>query len=259
MSRSWARDLRLSCLLSLATALTLALAAPPPPCPACPRLGDDRMLEPHTASLLVDYFEAFLRDKDLEAFHRNVLARYTEGTLARLASSGDLQAKRAAVLALGLVGSFEVNQAVARGLRDPDAAVRNLSQNALWAIWFRAGTPEHNARLQEVRDLIGRERFAEARDLAARLIADAPGFAEAYNQRAIAFFSMEDYAQSAAECRRALERNPYHFGALGGLGQCYLKLGRNRDALQTFRRALTLQPFSAGLRQTVEMLEAEGE
>jgi tetratricopeptide (TPR) repeat protein len=217
------------------------------------------MLEPHTAALLVDYFETFLREQDIEAFHRSVSARYTEGTLTRLARSGGVQARRGAVLALGLVGSFAVNETVAKSLRDPDPSVRNLAQSALWAIWFRADTPENNAALQEVQDLIKRERYTEAQDLAARLIHRAPNFAEAYNQRAIALFSQEKYAESAADCRHAIERNPYHIGALAGLGQCYLQLDRRRDALATFRRALKVQPFSTNLRETVERLEAEGD
>lgn len=215
------------------------------------------MLEPHTASVLVDYFETFLRDKDIEAFHRGVMARYSEGTLARLARSGTPQSRRAAFLALGMMGTFQINEVVARGLRDQDPTVRNLAQNALWAIWFRADTPENNAVLLEVRDLIGRERMGEAIELATRLIARSPGFAEAYNQRAIALFAMNRHAESALDCNRVLQRNPYHVWALSGLGGCYLRLDRRSDALATFRRALTIQPFSADLRDTVEALEGE--
>ncbi len=156
-----------------------------------------------------------------------------------------------------MIGSFQSNSAVARGLRDSDPAVRNLAQNALWAIWFRADTPEHNAMLQEVRDLIGRERYREAEDMAGQLIRKAPAFAEAYNQRAIALFFQGKIAESAADCRRVLDRNPYHIGALGGLGQSYLKLGKRRDALSTFRKALVIQPYSASLKQTVQALEAD--
>ncbi len=82
----------------IGTLLALGFAHPPH-CPAWTSLGESPMLEPHTASLLVDYFETFLRDKDIEVFHRSVMARYTEGTLVRLASSGSLQARRASMLA----------------------------------------------------------------------------------------------------------------------------------------------------------------
>ena len=103
-----------------------------------------------------------------------------------------------------LVGSFAANEAVARGLRDPDPAVRELAGHALWAIWFRAGTPEQNARLQQVRDLIARQRYQEAHDLATRLIEQAPDFAEVYNQRAIAAFFLETGPGQKQNVRDAL-------------------------------------------------------
>jgi tetratricopeptide (TPR) repeat protein len=252
MSRRMTRSVGIAAILSTILALPSAPGA-------LPRDGAESLLEPPTSSILVDCFETFLRDKDLDAFQRGVMARYTEGTLARLARSGGIQARRAAFLALGLTGSFKVNEVVAKGLRDPDPAVRTLAQSALWSIWYRADSPENNAALGDVRELIGRQRYREAEELATRLIARAPAFAEAYNQRAIAMFFEERFAESALDCRRALERNPYHIGALGGLGQCCLRLDRRTDALATFRRALKIQPFSADLRETVEALEAEVE
>jgi tetratricopeptide (TPR) repeat protein len=91
------------------------------------------------------------------------------------------------------------------------------------------------------------------------LIGRAANFAEAYNQRAIAYFVQGQFQESADDCERVLERNPYHFGALGGLAQCQLALGRRPEALKTLRRALRLQPYSEGLRDLVASLEAEGD
>ena len=216
------------------------------------------MLQPHTGSLLVDYYESFLRDQDIEAFRRNVSARYNEGTLARLLQAGEPQARRASVLALGLFGGFGSNTAVARGLRDPDPTVRTLADNALWAIWFRADSLENNEALERVRALINRGRFDLAIEQADALVAVAPTFAEAYNQRAIAHFFQGRFAESVDDCRKALARNPYHTGALSGMGQCLLRLGRRDEAIQAFRQALKIQPFNQSLRETIASLEAEG-
>ena len=133
-----------------------------------------------------------------------------------------------------------------------------MHENALWAIWCRADTPENNAVLEQVRLLIGQERPGDAVTLATRLIARTPGFAEAYNQRAIAHFVQGHFAESADDCQRVLQRNPYHFGALAGLAKCQLRLDQRQEALKTFRRALRLQPFNEGLREFVSALEAEG-
>src|SRR5262249_26119451 len=155
--------------------------------------GVPGMSEPHTGSLLVDYFESFLREQDIERFRLLVSTRYTEGTLCRLAESGNAQSRRAAVLALGLCGSFQSHAAVARALRDSDLTVRRLAGDALWSIWFRADTPENNKALEQVSRLIGRQNLEEAIDLATKLIERAPRFAEAYNQRALAHFLLQQY------------------------------------------------------------------
>jgi tetratricopeptide (TPR) repeat protein len=47
-----------------------------------------------------------------------------------------------------------------------------------------------------------------------------------------------------ADCQRVIELIPYHFGALHGLGLCYAALGQYPQAIQTFRQALTVQPYA---------------
>ena len=222
------------------------------------RIGVSGMLEPHTGSLLVDYYETYLRDHDVDAFREQVSARYLEGTLARLIESPGLQARRASVFALGLFGSFEVNAAVARALRDSDPVVRSLAENALWAIWFRADSPENNATIEKIARLIGQHRFEEAVALSDRLIDRAPQFAEAYNQRAIAEFFLGEFQKSGDDCRRVLGRNPYHVGALSGLAKCQLNLGQREPAIETLRRVSKLQPFNQDVRLWIATLESGG-
>jgi tetratricopeptide (TPR) repeat protein len=217
------------------------------------------MLEAQTGSLLVDYYEAFLRDRDLDQFRQQVTARYTEGTLGRvLTSSPSVAARRAAVLALGVTGSFEQsNTSLGRALRDNDRIVRTMAESALWAIWFRTDSPENNQKLDEVRLLIGNQRLDAAINSASRLIARAPKYAEAYNQRAIALFLQGRFAESAEDCQRVLKLNPYHVGAIGGLVQCQIRLNQPHEALRTLRRAANLQPHSPSLRENIQILEAQ--
>ena len=253
-----------SLALGLAIGLALASTSAPPPTLAndlrvpssSPRNGALGMLQPHTGSLLIDYYEAYLRDQDIDAFRRNVSARYNEGTLTRLLQARDVQSRRAAILALGLFGGFGCNAALARTLRDTDPTVRTLADNALWAIWFRADSQENNDALEKIHNLIGRGRLREAIEQADRLIAQAPTFAEAHNQRAIAHYFQGRFAESVEDCKNVLILNPYHTGALSGMGQCQLRLGLRDDALKTFRRALEIQPYSENLREIVAELGA---
>ena len=130
-------------------------------------------------------------------------------------------------------------------------------KTALWAVWFRADSPENNETLDEIRLLIGNRRLDEAANLASRLIARSPKFAEAYNQRAISFFIQGRFAESASDCQRVLELNPYHIGAVSGLAQCQIQLNQPHEALKSLRRALKLQPHSQSIRDTIQILEAQ--
>ena len=40
------------------------------------------------------------------------------------------------------------------------------------------------------------------------------------------------------------------------MGQCQLRLGKVDEAIQTFRRALEIQPYNEGLRSLIADLEA---
>ncbi len=244
-----------------AFALALGLSLWPVPdragaSPVSGRIGVVGMREPRAGSLLVGYHEAFLRDRDLDAFRMGVAGRYHESTLARLLQNGDVGSRRAAVVALGLFGSYPSNGAVAGALKDVDPIVRSLADKALWAIWFRADTPENNESLARISQLIGRGRLAEAIEQADRLIARSPDFAEAWNQRAIAHCYSGMLAESVADCREAVARNPYHTGAMSGMGQCLLRLGRRQEAIAALRRALEVQPFNESLRDFIAAIEA---
>ena len=211
---------------------------------------------PSKGTLLVDYYDAFLQDGDLESFRRNVSARYNEGTLARLVESTNIKVRRASVFSLGLLGTFTASNGVLAGaLKDNDPLVRELTEVAMWSVWCRAGSPAQNDRLAKIRQQISAEEFVEAIKGTDRLIAEAPEFAEAYNQRAIARFLLGQFAASAVDCRLALDRNPYHFGALGGLGQCLYRDLKRDEAIAVYRRVLELRPHDEGLRNLIVILE----
>jgi tetratricopeptide (TPR) repeat protein len=193
------------------------------------------------------------QDEAQAAFQKQVRRRYTEGTLLRLLEGPDARARRASLLALGLLGTMEANAAVAARLRDDNAEVRQMAVDTLWALWFRAGAEEDNQELQRLVRLRDREKALAGLD---RLIAKAPDFAEAYNQRAILAFRLHQFERSVADCEKVLQLNPYHFGAQAGMAQCYMQLRKHRQALKAFRAALRINPHLDGVAETVRTLEA---
>lgn len=188
----------------------------------------------------------------MREFRTAVRERYTEGTLQRILTSIDVRARRAAVLALGLVGTIESNAAVAAMLHDPDSLVQRFAADTLWELWFRGGTPEQNLRL---RGAASKPDTAAARSELDELVRQAPNFAEVYNQRAIASFKRSEFARAVEDCEVVLRLNPFHFGAAAGMGQCLMKLGKARSALRAFRTALEINPALDHLRDTILSLE----
>jgi tetratricopeptide (TPR) repeat protein len=190
--------------------------------------------------------------KAIEAFKRKVAARYTEGTLQRVLGSTDARARRAAVLALGLVGTMDGNRALAGALRDDDRGVRILAADALWSVWFRAGTAAQNQKLQRLAGLADADQALSGLNA---LLKEAPRFAEAYNQRAVVYYRLGQYQKSIADCERTLKFNPYHFGAQSGMAQCFMKLHKPRAALRAFRNAFRINPGLEGIEDTIRALE----
>jgi tetratricopeptide (TPR) repeat protein len=188
----------------------------------------------------------------LDRFQKKVAARYTEGTLQRLLQATNPEVRRAAVLALRGLGTMKANEAVAAMLHDDDAAVRHLATDTLWSLWFRADSNANNRELQRL--MRQRDRAKALAGLDA-LIAGAPTFAEAYNQRAILHFKAGEFERSIADCERVLKLNPYHFGAQSGMAQGYLQLDKPRAALKAFRNLSRIHPNMDGVEDTIRALE----
>jgi tetratricopeptide (TPR) repeat protein len=188
----------------------------------------------------------------LERYKRLVGANYTEATLEHLLRSPDPVCRRAAVVALGLIGTMAVNASVAARLRDEDALVRQLASDAIWAIWFRGHRPDHGPELQRIVAL-GESRGV-LRELDA-LIRREGDFAEAFNQRAILYYKQGEFHRAVTDCQAVLRLNPYHFGAAAGMAQCYLRLNKPQAALHAFRAALAINPNLDDIEAAVRALE----
>jgi tetratricopeptide (TPR) repeat protein len=194
--------------------------------------------------------------KALARFKRAVEARYFENTLERLLLAPDPEVRQAALLGMRLTGSIQANAAVAKRLHDEEPAVREKAVDALWSIWRRADKPENNMELRRLMRLMADD--ARPEDVLAgfeALIKKAPRFAEAYNQRAVFHYLRGDYVKAIADCEKALRLNPFHFGAAGGMGKCFMKQKKLRAALRSYRRANRINPNLIDIRETIESLE----
>jgi len=210
--------------------------------------------KPIRMPLILELYEKYLDNQDSVAFVNQVSQQYAQGTLQRLALSGLREIRRAAVLAIGFLGDYESNHTLGRAMLDEDRTVRTLAENGLRSVWSRMGGEKERREIAIVTRLNDARQYKEVIRRATKLTEQAPWFAEAWHQRAIAFFALGRFADAIRDCHEALEINPYHFIAATCMGQAYLELENPVSALESFRRALRLNPDLEGVRAQVVRL-----
>ena len=210
--------------------------------------------DPVQPPFLLVLYQQYLDHQDSAKFISRVSQSYTPGTLQRLARHPTREVRRAAILALGFLGDYDVNHTMGRALQDDDRTVRTIAENGIRTIWTRAGNEAECAELTVIIRLNAAQLHREALDKATKLIQRAPWFAEAWHQRAAAHFALGRFIESIRDSHQALEINPYHYVAATSMGQAYLQLRNPVSALECFRRALRLNPDLEGVRVHVARL-----
>ncbi|MEO8305911.1 MAG: tetratricopeptide repeat protein [Betaproteobacteria bacterium] len=170
-------------------------------------------------------------------------------------SDADPRLRREAASRLGEIGTMTDVALLARALRDADEDTRDKAQAAMWQIFGRSGDPDVDKLYQTgVRQM-------EAGDVTqsiatfTRVIERRPEFAEGWNKRATLYFMVGDLRKSLADCDEVIKRNPYHFGALAGYAQIYIRLEYYERALDYSRRALAVNPNMDGVKRNLQLLE----
>jgi tetratricopeptide (TPR) repeat protein len=170
-------------------------------------------------------------------------------------SRADPLARREAVNRLGEVGTMADVPALVRTLRDRDEETREEAQQALWQIWGRSGDPEVDRLYQTGVEQMSAGEVDRSIATFTRIIELKPDFAEGWNKRATLYFLAGDLRKSLADCDEVMKRNPYHFGALAGYAQIYIRLEQYERALEYARKALAINPNLDGMRETAQALE----
>ena len=171
-----------------------------------------------------------------------------------LLRQGSPAEKLKAIELLATIGDMQIMPALVQALRDDDGRVRAGAQTALWAIWLRSGNDDIDALMTQGIRLMEEQQYPEAVEIFDQIISRAPTFAEGYNKRATAYYLMQEFERSIADIHRTLELNPVHFGALSGMGLCYLGLDEPRQALEWFERAVAVNPNMDTIQGYIQQL-----
>lgn len=129
-------------------------------------------------------------------------------------------------------------------LKNPEESVRDRATSELWRIWFQEKGIVGFEMIRRAQILIEEGETNEAEKVLTELISDLPDFAEAWNRRAVLYYTIGEYKKAIKDCKRVIKLNPIHFGALHGLGLSYAAVGEYLAAIQAFRQALEIQPYA---------------
>jgi Tfp pilus assembly protein PilF len=144
-------------------------------------------------------------------------------------------------------------------LQDEEEMIRGIAEQAIWGVWMRANDSTVDPMFQVAIDLMQQMRLREAEAKLTEAIALRPDFAEAWHRRGEAKVLGDHWDEARLDFEKTLELNPYHFGALEGLGHCAMHLGRGDLAVEYFRRALELNPNLMDVAEALERAEKSAE
>ncbi|MBB3997470.1 hypothetical protein [Aureimonas pseudogalii] len=138
---------------------------------------------------------------------------------------------------------------------DPDKA--GVIAARIQAEWLDSGSATIDLLMGRAAQAASRKDMAAALDLLDQTIVLAPDYAEGWNRRATLQYGADRFDLSIADVEATLKREPRHFGALAGLATMYEELGRRREALATYERALAIYPALKAAQDSVIKLADE--
>lgn len=151
----------------------------------------------------------------------------------------------AALLLAGTASAADDRAELFRRLRNAQTEREGrMAEDAVWRMWMAEG-PSAAIRESVAEAMRRRETydFAGALAILDRVVADAPGYAEGWNQRAFIRFLRDDPDGALDDIERALALEPLHFAALAGKATILMRQGRVEPGQQALRRAVEIHPW----------------
>lgn len=124
-------------------------------------------------------------------------------------------------------------------------------------LWSRSGSPAMDLLHERGHKAMAEEDYPTAVEHFSALIDHAPGFAEAWNSRATAYFLEGNFALAMADVEHVLVLNPQHFGALSGLASMFEAMDEPARALAALRIAEKLNPNRPTITDGIARLEKQ--
>ncbi|MET0743218.1 MAG: tetratricopeptide repeat protein, partial [Microvirga sp.] len=123
--------------------------------------------------------------------------------------------------------------------------------------WERSGSDTADLLMSRANEAAAKKDYPLAIEIIDRIIVLQPNWAEAWSQRATAFYLLDDPVSAMADLHQVLKLEPREYNAWAGLGHIYMASEDKARALDAYRRVLKLNPQFPNLKTVVERLGHE--
>lgn len=169
------------------------------------------------------------------------------------------------VAALSLIVTFSLPFGLQAGeiddlltqLRQADPGDAARIEREIARAWSKSGSAAMDLLLKRGQDALEVKDLPVAIEHLTALTDHAPGFAEGYHVRAMAYFHADLIGPALGDLARVLDINPHHFGALRGLAVIFESLGDNVRAFTAYEMVLRLHPHDEEAQKGIERLRAK--
>ena len=136
-----------------------------------------------------------------------------------------------------------------------EGELQGAIENALRGCWEDSGDAKVNAEMEQGVQLLDDQKIDEAVQVFTRVVEKAPGFAEAWHKRSIAYYAQQKFREAVDDCRKALEIRPLHYWCMTGMGTCHYELGEKEKAMECWKAALQVCPSMPGAQTKLDEAE----
>ncbi len=125
-----------------------------------------------------------------------------------------------------------------------DASAAKKYEQKIWDHWLSSGSnKDNNILMIKGVKLMNIGKLDEALQLFIDLSKNDPNWAEPINKIATIRYLQGDFYGSIRDIQSTLKIEPRHFGAIAGLAQINLALGRYNESLKNLDYAINIHPF----------------
>jgi tetratricopeptide (TPR) repeat protein len=141
----------------------------------------------------------------------------------------------------------------------PDDTTAKAIEERIWTVWSGSRSDTTNLLMTRVKTAVEAKDLDLAVKLLDSIVKIKPDYVEGWNRRATIFYMRKDYGRALNDIREVLKREPRHFGALAGFGLILQDIGDDKQALEVYRRALSVYPRMERIPDLVKTLQEKVE